>query len=297
VTENVKKEKKKKQSKSVYKPIVPALEEAGRVLFCLGKSPTFKMTLTEICKQVGIHTSKAFSILNTLKQLGFVEKDPQTKTYSLGIGLVFLARQVLDNLDYRSTIDPLLQKLAKETNGIAFFGLLQGENVFIIAKQEGDHRVGLTVRLGHRFHFTYGVHGKIIAAFMSDAERKKLLSRKNLYFYGDSSNLDMARLQDDIVKCRETGFAVDAGEVTPGIDAIGSPVFGVDGNIVAVITVIGTFPEEMIEEYGRTTAFIAKQVSSKLGANNDNVYAQVTNNNELNPSGYTKLNGIRGRKS
>jgi DNA-binding IclR family transcriptional regulator len=132
---------------------------------------------------------------------------------------------------------------------------------------------------------------------MSDAERKKLLSKKNLYFYGDSINLDMARLQDDIVKCRETGFAVDVGEVTPGIDAIGSPVFGVDGNIIAVITVIGTFPEEMIEEYGQNTALIAKQVSSKLGADNDNSYVQVTNNNELNPSEYTKLNRKRSRQS
>lgn len=293
----MKKEEKKKQSKSAYKPIVPALEEAGRVLLCLGQSPNFRMTLTEICKKVGIHTSKAFSILNTLNQLGFVEKDPQTKTYSLGIGLVFLSRQVLDNLDYRGTIDPFLKKLARETNGIAFFGLLRGESLFVIAKQEGDERIGLTVRLGHRFHFTYGVHGKVIAAFMPDVERQKLLSRKNLYFYGDSSKLDMARLQDDLVKCKELGFAVDAGRINPGINAIGSPVFGVDGSITGVITVIGTFPEEMIDEYGRTTCLIAKQVSSRFGADNENLYAQETNNVELNPSGYKKMNVRRGRLS
>jgi IclR family transcriptional regulator, KDG regulon repressor len=293
----VTKEEKKKKSKSVYKPIVPALEEAGRVLLCLGQSSNFRMTLTEICKKVGIHTSKAFSILNTLGQFGFVEKDPQTKTYSLGIGLVFLSRQVLDHLDYRGTIDPFLKKLARETSGIAFFGLLQGESLYVIAKQEGDQRIGLTVRLGHRFHFTYGVHGKVIAAFMPDAERQKLLSRKNLYFYGDSSKLDMARLQDDLAKCRESGFAVDAGRINPGINAIGSPVFGVDGNITGVITLIGTFPEDMINEHGRTTSLIAKQVSSRFGADNENLYAQETNDMELNPSGYKKMNVRRGRLS
>ena len=293
----MKKEVKSKKPKSVYKPIVPALEEAGRVLLCLGQSSNFRMTLTEICKKVGIHTSKAFSILNTLSQFGFVEKDPQTKTYSLGIGLVFLSRQVLDNLDYRGTIDPYLRKLARETNGIAVFGLLQGESLYVIAKQEGDQRIGLTVRLGHRFHFTYGVHGTLIAAFMSEAERQKLLSRKNLYFHGDPSRLDMARLQEELAKCRESGFAVDAGRINPGINAVGAPVFGVDGNITGVITVIGTFPEEMIDEYGRTTSLIARQVSSRLGADNDDLYAQETNDMELNPSGYTKMNGRRGRLS
>jgi len=289
--------KKEAKSKSVYKPIVPALEEAGRVLLCLGQSSNFRMTLTEICKQVGIHTSKAFSILNTLKQFGFVEKDPQTKTYSLGIGLVFLSRQVLDHLDYRGTIDPFLRKLARETNGIAFFGLLQGESLFVIAKQEGDQRIGLTVRLGHRFHFTYGVHGKVIAAFMPDADRQKLLTRKNLYFYGDSKNMDAARLRDDLVKCRESGFAVDAGRINPGINAIGSPVFGMGGSITGVITLIGTFPEEMIDEYGQTTFAIAKQVSSRFGADNENLYGQEPNNIELNPSVYTKLKVRRGRLS
>jgi DNA-binding IclR family transcriptional regulator len=267
------KQERKRKPKSVYKPIVPALEEAGRVLLCLSQSSSFRMTLTEICQRVGIHTSKAFSILNTLRQFGFVEKDPQTKTYSLGIGLVFLSRQVLDHLDYRGTIDPYLKKLARETNGCAFFGLLQGEDLFVIAKQEGDQHIGLTVRLGHRFNFTYGVHGKAIAAFIPDAERLKLLSRKNLYFYGDPSKLDMARLQEDLVKCRESGFAVDAGRINPGINAIGVPVFGVDGNITGAITVIGTFPEEMIGEYGRSASLVAKQVSSRLGADNSNLYA------------------------
>jgi len=293
----MRKQEKKKQSKSIYKPIVPALEEAGRVLLCLGQSPNFRMTLTEICKRVGIHTSKAFSILNTLKQFGFVDKDPQTKTYSLGIGLVFLSRQVLDNLDYRGTIDPFLKKLARETNGIAFFGLLEGESLFVIAKQEGDERIGLTVRLGHRFDFTYGVHGKVIAAFMPEVERQKLLSRRNLYFYGDSSKLDLKCLQEELVKCKETGFAVDAGRINPGINAIGSPVFGVDGNIRGVITLIGTFPEEMIDEYGRTTYLIAKQVSSRFGADNENLYAQETGDIELNLTGHKKVNVRRGRQS
>jgi hypothetical protein len=61
-----KKPKKNKKSKSGYKPIVPAVEQASRILLCLGESPNFKMRLTEICKQIGIHKSKGHSILNML---------------------------------------------------------------------------------------------------------------------------------------------------------------------------------------------------------------------------------------
>jgi len=138
------------KSRSAYKPLVPAVEQSSRVLICLGRSPKFKMTLTEICNEVGIHKSKGYSILNTLKQFGLVEKDPQTKTYSLGVGLVFLARNVLDNLDLRDIIEPYLGSLANETSSTALFGLISAEQVFIIAKHEADNNVGLLPGLMER---------------------------------------------------------------------------------------------------------------------------------------------------
>ena len=266
------KESRKTKPKSVYKPIVPAVEEAGRVLLCLGQSGQFKMTLTEICKKVGIHNSKAFSILNTLKQLGFVEKDPQTKTYSLAIGLVFLARNVLDNLDYRSTIDPFLKELSRQTNGIALFVLLQGEQIFVVAKQEGDQRIGLTVRIGHRFPFTYGVQGKAIVAFQPEEEREKVLARKKLYFYGDPAQVNLPVLRAELAECARTGYTADIGLLYPGINAIAAPVFGVDGKVTGAMVLIGTFTEAMIEEYGPKTAFFAREVSTKFGADIENLY-------------------------
>ncbi|MBW2115021.1 MAG: helix-turn-helix domain-containing protein, partial [Deltaproteobacteria bacterium] len=215
---------KKKEGNSGYRPFVPAVEQASRVLICLGRSPKFKMTLTEICNQVGIHKSKGYSILNTLKQFGLVEKDPQTKTYSLGVGLVFLARNVLDNLDLRDIVEPYLESLANETFSTALFGLISAEQVFIIAKHEVDHNVGVTIRLGHRFHITSGAHGKAIVAFMPDEKREKILKRDKLYFYGDASAMDTKRLRKELLECRRSGFAQDKGGLQPGINAVSAPV-------------------------------------------------------------------------
>lgn len=59
------------------------------------------MTLTEICGVVGIHKSKGYSILNTLRQFAFVQRSSDSKTYSLGPGLLFLSSKVLNNMDCR----------------------------------------------------------------------------------------------------------------------------------------------------------------------------------------------------
>jgi DNA-binding IclR family transcriptional regulator len=263
---------KEKTERPAYMPRVPALEQACRILLCLEKTSKSKMTLTEISKEVGIHKSKGYSILSVLEQFGFVEKNPDTKAYSLGIGLIFLSRYVLDHLDYQAIINPFLRILTEETNGTACFGLMNRQYLYITAKYEARQNLGVTMRLGHRFHFTFGAHGKAIVAFMPDDERDKVLAGEKLHFYGEKTNLNLKRLKEELTRCRELGYAVDPGESQSGIHAVSAPVFGVDGNIVGCIILIGTFPLSVIEKYGQKTASIAKQVSYKFGADVKRLY-------------------------
>jgi DNA-binding IclR family transcriptional regulator len=264
------------KGKSVYKPSVPAVEQASRVLLCLGESPDFKMRLTEICKQVGIHKSKGHSILNTLRQFGFVEKDPRAKTYSLGPALIFLSRHVLDNLHYPEIVAPFLDNLAKETNGTALFGLIYGEHLLVVGKREGNQNIGFSIRLGHRFHITLGAHGKAIVAFMPEADRERILSKKRVYFHGlDISRLNMKRLREELTKCRQLGYAQDVGEITAGVNFVSAPVFGVQGKIIGCIILIGTFGNRLIQKYGPRTVDVAREVSYKLGADVRTLYKDV----------------------
>jgi DNA-binding IclR family transcriptional regulator len=211
-----------------------------------------------------------------LKQFGLVEKDPQTKTYSLGVGLVFLARNVLDNLDLRDIVEPCLGSLANETSSTALFGLISAEQVFIIAKHEADHNVGITIRLGHRFHITSGAHGKAIVAFMSDEKRQKILKRDKLYFYGDASAMDTKRLKKELLECRRSGFAQDKGGLQPGINAVSAPVFGPAGRIIGCVILIGTFPDALMQKHGQKVTGVVRRISRKLGADTDLVYKSTT---------------------
>jgi len=255
-----------KRGRASYKPLAPAVEQASKVLFCLGKNLEPKMALTDICRHVGIYKSKGYSILKTLTQFGLVEKDPQTKTYSLGPSLIFLARNVLDNLFYPDIVAPFLQSLATGTSATALFGLIHGEHVFVVGKHERNQNIGFSVRLGHRFHITLGAHGKAIVAFMPEAEREKILARKKVYFYWDMSQLDKKQLTRELERCRELGFAKDVGQITPGVNVVSAPVFAHHGKMIGCLILIGTFPESTIKVYGPKVASTARQISYKLGA-------------------------------
>ncbi|MCX8118959.1 MAG: IclR family transcriptional regulator [Desulfobacterota bacterium] len=259
-------------SKSSYKPIVPAVEQACEILRCLGKNPRFKMGVTEIARSVGIAKSKGHSILNTLGQFGFVEKDPQTKTYSLGVGLLPLARQVLDNLKYPEIVSPFLNKLADETHSTALFALIQGDHVVVLDKYERNQNIGFTVRLGHKFHLTLGAHGKAIVAFLPEEERERILSQKKLYFSMDPNRFNPRRLREELARCRKLGYAQDIGGITPGVNVVSSPLFGNRDRLIGCIILMGTFSKEKVRDFGKKVAILGYQISQKLGADVEAIY-------------------------
>ncbi len=224
------------------------------------------MKLTDICTAVGIHKSKGYSILNTLQKFGFVQKDPATKTYSLGVGLISVSRKVLDSLNYNELAGPLLSDLAHRTLSTALYSIISDGNVFVVARQEAAASVGVTIRIGYRFSVTHGAHGKAIAAFLPKEEREKLLKQKKLFFHGNAARLDRPRLHRELLRCRDTGFAYDMGELNPGINVIAAPVFDAQATLVGCMFIMGTFAESMVEEYGAMVAASARKFSSMLGA-------------------------------
>lgn len=246
--------------------IVPAVDQAVRVLHCLAEAGTSRKSLTEICAQVGIHKSHAFSILHTLQKFNLVQKNDNKKGYSLGPGLITLSRQVIDNLNISGLSKPILEELATRVKGTAALGIIEGRDVYVVSKYEGASKIELTLRVGRRFPLTHGSHGKAIAAFMKRNELETLLKAKDLYFHGEPEQLDRERLMKEIEDCRRDGFALEIGEMTPGLNTAASPVLGLNGSPIGYIVIIGLFSAEAARRFGPWVAEAGRALSRNLGA-------------------------------
>jgi DNA-binding IclR family transcriptional regulator len=253
------------QTKPEYSSLVPAVEQASRILMALALNQSGRMTLTEICGEVCIHKSKGYSILNTLQHFAFVQRSSDSKTYSLGPGLLFLSSKVLNNMDLREAVAPVLRELSIATKSTAFLGLISDSHVFVVAKDEGIQEIGVTIRLGHRFPLTWGAHGKSIMTFLPDDERKNILASSKPYFHGTPSRFDQSRLEREMAQCRKTGYATDLGEMIGGIHAVASPVFGPNGKLIGSLVVTGTFTKDSARSYGNSVAAAATKFSEFIG--------------------------------
>ncbi len=243
----------------------PAVEQAAKVLFCLAGSGSPSMTLLDICADVGLAKSKAFSILEGLQRHGLVQRNPEGKGYALGTGLVFLARKVLDDITPARLAAPFLKDLADKAKSTAVFGLRVDRNVFVAAKDEDTCGVSVTMRVGHHLPLTYGAHGKAMVAFMPEKEREALLKGKDLYFYGEPARFDRARLDQEIARCRKSGFAEDLGEATQGLNVVAAPVRSGSGVPIGYIEVLMLFSPGSAHALGPAVAEAARNLSRQLG--------------------------------
>jgi DNA-binding IclR family transcriptional regulator len=251
------------QTEKTYK--VPAVSQAVQVLLCMVDGSNEPKSLTEICSDVGIHKSKAYSILNTLEEYGFVKKNPNRKGYMLGPGLLTFSGKVLEAVSLPRLTEPVLDDLAKKVRATVSLGVVADNNTYIVAEYLGAPGIGVSSPIGYMTPMSYGAHGKAIAAFLPEEELESLLQDKDLYFYGEPDRYDEKRLRKELPEYRRQGFAMELGDVQPGINAIAVPILDPNNYPAAYLTVVGFFSEEEVREIGPLAVKAAETISREAG--------------------------------
>lgn len=253
------------RKKSIYHPISPAVEQAAQLLLCLGKTGE-DMGLTQICKKINIHKSKGFSILNALTRYDLITKNNRTKTYSLGPALMPLAQTAREKLNITAIAQDTLQDLAHETRSSVLLGIICNDQFYIAGKYEGSDTLSVTARQYQSLHITHGSHGKAIFAFLPESEQQRLLDAGQVFFHGEAAAFDPQRLEQELALCRKNGYAIDNGELTPGMLAVSAPVFDHNNEVFAGIVVLGTFIPDKFKTFGKKIAQAGRHISRQLGA-------------------------------
>lgn len=258
-----------------YGRLVPAVDQAARILFCLARNERAELSLTEICGEVGIHKSKGLAILRTLLDAALIVRDESSKEYALGPGLLYLSRAVLDKGDAGRFAKPYLAELVKATGATAFLGVINGEKVFVSAKEEPKEGIGLTIRVGHRYPLTWGAHGKAIAAFLPASERESVLAGPTYFHGGPGAALPPTDLQQELEGVRVLGYATDLGRMQPGIRAVAAPLLGAGDRPVGALVVVGTFPASAVPPIGERLAALSREVGALVGPTLERVFRKI----------------------
>ena len=215
---------------------VPAVTRAIAILHLLSRSRT-PQTLKTIADSLDLVPSTALHIVRALVAEELLQVDPQTKRYRLGVGMLPLARAVLENADFPALVRPMLDEISRRY-GVTAIGVEVPnlETMIVVALARSQAPVRLHVDVGSRFPALISATGRCVAAF-SGQPVKEIEKRFRLLRWDDAPAYDIWRKEVDNV--RRQGFSIDRGNYIAGVTIVAVPVLNGSGTITHTIAAVG----------------------------------------------------------
>jgi DNA-binding IclR family transcriptional regulator len=215
---------------------VPAVTRAIAILRLLSRSRT-PQSLKAIAETLELVPSTALHIVRALVAEDLLQVDSQTKRYRLGVGMLPLARAVLENADFPSLVRPKLDDLSRRY-GVTAIGVEVPDldNMIVVALARSEAPVRLHVDVGSRFPALISATGRCVAAF-SGQPVKEIEKRFRLLRWHNAPSYDAWRKEVDQV--RKQGFSIDRGNYIAGVTIVAVPVLNGAGTISHTLAAVG----------------------------------------------------------
>lgn len=222
-----------------------------------------ELPIKTIQQELQIPKSTVFRILNTLEVNGYIVKNESTHLYSLGYQFFRLGSIYQNHLDYRRVALPEMRNLMQQTKETVELNILDGISRVCIEKIDSPLDVRNFVRVGERKQVHLGASGKVLLAFLSDEEQLRILKQIQTI-----EGIDIKKLRMELQEIHQHGYAFTQGERIIGTYAIAAPILGLNGVLVAGLTIAGPLQrlsEERISMLKKKLLESARLISTYTG--------------------------------
>jgi IclR family acetate operon transcriptional repressor len=191
---------------------IRAVQRVCDILDLLQEAPD-NATLMRLAEVAGLPKSSAFRYLATLEERRYVERDPASGNYRLGLALLPLRSLQFDLIAARAR--PYLEQLCttyRETINVA---ILEGHFITYIDIVESPKAMRMAARRGDREPLHSTALGKMIAATLPEERVVAILEAEGMPRATDRTLTKPPLYLAELEHVREQGFAVDDRENEP----------------------------------------------------------------------------------
>ncbi len=240
----------------------PAIDRAVAVLNHLAGDPTRAYSLSELCRELDLNKATAHSLLNTLADVGYLVRDEDDKTYTLGPALIAIGNAATASFPVARLAQRQMDELARQFDLEVIGSTAIGDEIVILGRAGTPRPLGINVQPGQRLPLVPPL-GTVFVAWAGEEAIERWLDK-----LGPSATAaDRDRYRQALEAVRGRGYSIAmAGqeqqrlveELTAGgraggeyaltelegaetyaISQIGAPVFGPHGEVAFGLFLIG----------------------------------------------------------
>jgi len=193
--------------------------------------------VTRIARDLDLHSSTCFNLLKTLVHERLVLFDDATKAYSIGLGVVELARGALEQTSYTRMLRPHLEEIAIAHGVTAtLWHRVPRERVILVDRVDNESAVRVHMSIGQRLPMYAAAFGRCMAAH-SNLSPAELRARLNTVRWEDPPSFE--EYLSEVEETRKHGYAIDTDRFVRGVTSVAAAIFDGTGRPVMAISAVG----------------------------------------------------------
>jgi len=257
------------QALSTPTKMVPAVQKAFQILEVLAEDPDGWIGISELCKKINISKATAHSILNTLKAMKYIDQNPQTRQYGLGIRLLELSSAYRNRMgSVPALFDVIAKDLNRQFNETVYMAVLDGTDIIYTGKLDSTNPLRMHSQVGARLPAHATALGKCLLSEYSAETIERLYANYVFHPFTENTIRSVAALIECLETVRKEGVAYDHCEYWSDVECVSAPVYDDTGSIALAISIAqpkSRVTEEKLAQEAAAIKQAARQFSNILG--------------------------------
>jgi DNA-binding IclR family transcriptional regulator len=227
--------------------------------------PTTVPTITE---KLEWPESTTYRLVKQLKQHDILDKRAPRGTVRLGLTLLSWGEAQKRSLDLNTISNPVMRRL-RDNTGLTVFLVVQDGNYGVCINRVGGTRVESQVlKVGARQFLHIGAASRALLTF-ADPDSWEIYIESSEFAdhptrHAPAPEEFLEHLNAELAQ----GYTLSDGDVQPGLAAVGFPIRGSEGELIASLSISGLRDEVIGADLGDLSAQVrdaANEISARMG--------------------------------
>jgi DNA-binding IclR family transcriptional regulator len=220
---------------------------------------------------MGLPESTVYRYISTLTQRDFIEYDPSSQKYRLGMKLIRLGYAATRQLEIHRVAYPIMEDLARKSGETVLLTLRKGISAIVVEVVESRQGgIKWAMSKGDSLPLHSCALTRPLIAYLREEEVESILQADPPRSFTDHTITDLGRLRNEFKKVRRLGYAYSDQELTVGARGLGSPIFNHSGEVIATLCLSGSlhnFTKSKMTHFLELLLKAAEQCAVRMGFN------------------------------
>lgn len=208
----------------------PALEKGLDILELLAFSSE-PQSKKQIAEKLDRSVNEIFRMLSVLIERQYIEFDYETSSYALSLKMFALSNQHPPTAQLLKRAAPMMEDLCGKVSQSCHLSQYNNGELLVIGSQESPYKMGFGLRLGAVIDICSSGSGIVLLAYSTKEKQQEIIAKS------DATKEEIDYVLSHVDETRQQGYYIGVSPQISGVTNITFPIFGVLGDIMAIITI------------------------------------------------------------